>query len=69
MSLDLAVRSITLRLGRAQVARRYSTWHTGTVRGSPGSQEVAHLDASDDGEEDKPEPEEDVNLLVDDVER
>jgi len=30
---------------------------------------VHHLDTSDDGEDDEPEPEEDVDLLVDDVER
>ncbi len=28
-----------------------------------------YLDASDDADDDKPEPEEDVDLLIDDVER
>ena len=34
----------------------------------PDVTEVIHLNASGDGKDDEPEPKEDVNLLVDDVE-
>ena len=39
------------------------------VRQEAGAHPVGHLDGRDDGEDDEPEPEEDVDLLVDDVER
>ena len=35
----------------------------------PDVTEVIHLNASGDGKDDEPEPKEDVNLLVDDVQR
>ena len=37
------------------------------VRQEAGAHPVGHLDGRDDGEDDEPEPEEDVDLLVDDV--
>ena len=39
------------------------------VRQEAGAHPVGHLDGGDDGEDHEPEPEEDVDLLVDDVER
>ena len=39
------------------------------VRQEAGAHPVGHLDGRDDGEKDEPEPEEDVDLLIDDVQR
>ena len=61
---DLALSSISLRAGRQQVSARYTTCEGEVSSCSPPA---AHLYARHNSKDDEPEPEEDVDLLIDDV--